>query len=75
MASDADSDEKSQDPGIAMRLTVAGICQKFSTVKNITTGRLSNWMKETGGQPENQGDGDQTVAGNLVILVICLLEY
>ena len=75
MASDADSDDKSQDPGIAMRLTVAGICQKFSTVKNITTGRLSNWMKETGDQSENQGDGDQTYAGNLVILVICLLEY
>ena len=70
MASDGDSDEKSQAPGIGMKLTVAGICQKFSTVKNISTGRLSNWMKQTWSHTESQGDKDHTEAGGLVILVI-----
>ena len=67
LASDVDTDEKSQAPGIGMKLTVAGICQKFSTVKHISTGRLSNWMKQAEGQTEGQSN---TGTGNLVILVI-----
>ena len=70
MASDVDSDENSQAPGIGMRLTVAGICQKFSSVKNISTGQLSNWIKQTESQTEGQSDTDQTGTGNVVILVM-----
>ena len=72
MASDVDRDEKHSAPGMAMRLTVAGICQKFSSVKNISTSQLSTWMKQKQTKSENQtatDDVKQDRVESLIILV------
>lgn len=68
MATDVENDEKYSPPGIAMRLTVAGICQKFPTVKNVSTSQLSTWMKQTENQSEDQTNTEQAKPGNLIIL-------
>ena len=72
MATDSGTDDKSVAPGIGMRLTVAGICQKFPSVKNVSTGQLSTWMKQTESQSQSQSGTEETkqaAAGDLVILV------
>ena len=74
MATDSEKDEKSIDPGFGMRLTVAGICKKFPTVKNVSTSQLYSWMKQTENQSKDQlakeeAMSKQSGTGNLVILV------
>ena len=66
LVTDVDSDDKSQPPGLGMKLTVAGLNKKFPNVKNISTGQLSNWIKQVEGQTKEQMD---TGTENLVILV------
>lgn len=45
MAESGEHDSPVESPGIAMKLTIAGIKQKFSSVKNINTEALSSMLK------------------------------